>query len=401
MSNDTPTPPADEPKPGTLPAIRQALALFIDEEIDRTPTATCSELVAILQQIDGLIDGDADRELLPGETQSWVTCPICKESDMRCVREPHEGLPLIFCVNHACPSNVPSNNVPPPAHPLPEGFIDALAARLSHVSPDFIEQVKTMPRDELQRRVLIGCDYHGLFACCLDGIAEIGFIPGGGIDRCRDHKAIRTIVETLVKECPTAWDVSTAPRPKDMPIPAVNGFKIPDRLWLKFRADKTRGIDGIWEFEPYSGAAAKRDRIVEYARVTPDLSAPPEIRRRRFLEAFRTLCEAFDCCVVPTYQREPSAHDVMVVVPLDDGWRAFLEGVFLPTDAEVAGYYTTAKPDPSLKPSPLVSRDVTQAWIAAGPGAPRCTAQRAIPGKGLAMSRCMLPSGHVGEHHIE
>lgn len=34
----------------------------------------------------------------------WVRCPICSEPDMR--RETDaEGLSLIFCVNHSCPSN--------------------------------------------------------------------------------------------------------------------------------------------------------------------------------------------------------------------------------------------------------------------------------------------------------
>lgn len=40
---------------------------------------------------------------LRGGKVSWVTCPICREDDMRCVEE-DEGQ-LIQCVNLGCPSN--------------------------------------------------------------------------------------------------------------------------------------------------------------------------------------------------------------------------------------------------------------------------------------------------------
>lgn len=35
----------------------------------------------------------------------WVDCPICHEPDMRVEYEEHEDKPLIYCVNHCCPSN--------------------------------------------------------------------------------------------------------------------------------------------------------------------------------------------------------------------------------------------------------------------------------------------------------
>jgi hypothetical protein len=84
-------------------------------------------------------------------------------------------------------------------------WIDSLVTRLPHVRPSFVEDVKNMSREELQRRVLIGSDWQGAFACSLDGIPEISCMPGGGIDGCRTHKEVRAVVTQLIKECPKTW----------------------------------------------------------------------------------------------------------------------------------------------------------------------------------------------------
>lgn len=84
-------------------------------------------------------------------------------------------------------------------------WIDALAIRLPHIRPAFVAEVKAMSREELQRRVLIGADWLGLFSCSLDGIPEIFAIPGGGIDGCRGHKEVRAIVTELVEASPKTW----------------------------------------------------------------------------------------------------------------------------------------------------------------------------------------------------
>jgi len=84
-------------------------------------------------------------------------------------------------------------------------WIDALVTRLPHVRPRFVEEVKEMSREELQRRVLIGSDWQGAFACSLDGIPEISCMPGSGIDGCRTHKEVRAIVTQLVEQCPKTW----------------------------------------------------------------------------------------------------------------------------------------------------------------------------------------------------
>jgi hypothetical protein len=84
-------------------------------------------------------------------------------------------------------------------------WIDSLATNLPHVRPSFVEEVKTMSREELQRRVLIGADWQGTFACSLDGIPEISCMPGSGIDGCRTYREIRAIVTQLVDACPATW----------------------------------------------------------------------------------------------------------------------------------------------------------------------------------------------------
>lgn len=84
-------------------------------------------------------------------------------------------------------------------------WIDHLAKQLPHVRPEFVEEVKTMSREELQRRVLIGSDWQGAFMCSLDGIPEISCMPGGGIDGCRADKEVRAIVTQLVNSGSKTW----------------------------------------------------------------------------------------------------------------------------------------------------------------------------------------------------
>jgi hypothetical protein len=45
-------------------------------------------------------------EVKPLMKSSWVTCPICNESDMQCETD-DEGRSLIQCVNLGCASNIP------------------------------------------------------------------------------------------------------------------------------------------------------------------------------------------------------------------------------------------------------------------------------------------------------
>lgn len=78
-------------------------------------------------------------------------------------------------------------------------WIDKLVTKLPHVRPAFVEEVKVMSREELQRRALIGSDWQGAFACSLDGVSEISCMPGSGIDGCRGPKEVRAIVTQLVR----------------------------------------------------------------------------------------------------------------------------------------------------------------------------------------------------------
>jgi hypothetical protein len=74
----------------------------------------------------------------------------------------------------------------------PWGGVPPLS-RLPHVDQEFAEEVKTMPVAELRRRVLIGHDWIGHCAHCLDGLGL------EGVDGARLPRDIRRIVERLLK----------------------------------------------------------------------------------------------------------------------------------------------------------------------------------------------------------
>lgn len=93
-------------------------------------------------------------------------------------------------------------------------WLDSLCERLPHVRPDFIREVREMDHEELQRRMLIGSDWQGSFASCLNGIKEIAVLPGGGIDSCRMPDDIRRIVQALAQACPVTWQDDWRGRPK-------------------------------------------------------------------------------------------------------------------------------------------------------------------------------------------
>ena len=88
---------------------------------------------------------------------------------------------------------------------LPDPTLEPLRAEakrrvLTFVRDDFIKNVSEMPREELQRRILVQADWHGHYAACLDGIPEIQHIRGGGIDKCRQPDDIRRIVLNLLNK---------------------------------------------------------------------------------------------------------------------------------------------------------------------------------------------------------
>jgi hypothetical protein len=162
-------------------------------------------------------------------------------------------------------------NLPQPINGDPDAWIDMLVEKLGHVRPDFVADVKGMPRQELQRRCLIGSDWQGSFACCLDGIKEIAVMPGGCIDGCRQPGDVRRVVLTLVEHCPITWEDCAHGRVKGVPIGRVDGYQVPQRLWIKFRADKTRGIEALWEFEPWPKESnAIMGDVVQYALMSSD-----------------------------------------------------------------------------------------------------------------------------------
>ena len=76
--------------------------------------------------------------------------------------------------------------------------LQELARRAPHVTQDWILQVASMEPDDMRRRLICSNDWHGHFAHSLDGIPEIANMPGAGIDGCRSHKEVRSIVLGLL-----------------------------------------------------------------------------------------------------------------------------------------------------------------------------------------------------------
>lgn len=85
-----------------------------------------------------------------------------------------------------------------------------IAKGLPRVREEFLLDVASMSREELQKRVLIGCDWIGHFQSALDGIPEIRCIGGGGIDGCRDDRCVRAIVEKLVAVSGVSFEKSSS-----------------------------------------------------------------------------------------------------------------------------------------------------------------------------------------------
>lgn len=83
---------------------------------------------------------------------------------------------------------------------MPADWIDQLVTRLPNIRQGLAEEVRTMPVEELQRRVLVQADWIGGFSHCLDGIPSISLMPGAGVDGCRGPKDIRQIVLNLITE---------------------------------------------------------------------------------------------------------------------------------------------------------------------------------------------------------
>jgi hypothetical protein len=49
-----------------------------------------------------------------------------------------------------------------------------------------------------------------------------------------------------------------------------------------------------------------------------------EAKEQDFKRDFISLCKKHNCCPVPTYEGEPSAHDPMHIVELDEFWEKYL-----------------------------------------------------------------------------
>lgn len=77
------------------------------------------------------------------------------------------------------------------------------------VRHEFVVEVASMSRAELQRRVICGSDWISLFHQCLDGRPDLFAIPGSGIDGCRNPDNIQAIVDKLREHCPLTFAKSS------------------------------------------------------------------------------------------------------------------------------------------------------------------------------------------------
>jgi hypothetical protein len=94
--------------------------------------------------------------------------------------------------------------------------LQEICARLPNVEESFMLEVASMSREELQRRVLVQADWHGCYASCLDGLPIPPTIGGTGIDRYRDPRQIRRVVEYYIKLTapkPVPSGLAESPRP--------------------------------------------------------------------------------------------------------------------------------------------------------------------------------------------
>jgi hypothetical protein len=76
--------------------------------------------------------------------------------------------------------------------------LQELAKNAPYVTQEWILSVASMEPDEMRRRMIRSYDWSGHFHHSLDGIPEIQNMPGGGIDGCRSHVEVKSIVLGLL-----------------------------------------------------------------------------------------------------------------------------------------------------------------------------------------------------------
>ena len=77
--------------------------------------------------------------------------------------------------------------------------LQKVAVECPHVTQADVLDVASMEVGDLRRRALIGRDWHGHFAHCLDGLPELQRLSGTP-DGCWDHTHVRMVVEALLAE---------------------------------------------------------------------------------------------------------------------------------------------------------------------------------------------------------
>ena len=92
--------------------------------------------------------------------------------------------------------------------------LNTLAERSKHVTHEDVLRIASMSADELRRRAIVALDWHSCFSHCLDGMPELKAIPGGAPDGCWLPRAVRGVVEALLRRSDLTFEDTSHGRRK-------------------------------------------------------------------------------------------------------------------------------------------------------------------------------------------
>ena len=92
--------------------------------------------------------------------------------------------------------------------------LNTLAERAKYVTHEDVLRIASMSADELRRRAIVALDWHSCFSHCLDGMPELKAIPGGAPDGCWLPRAVRGVVEALLRRSDLTFEDTSHGRRK-------------------------------------------------------------------------------------------------------------------------------------------------------------------------------------------
>ena len=103
--------------------------------------------------------------------------------------------------------------------------LNTLAERSKHVTHVDVLRIASMSADELRRRAIVALDWHSCFSHCLDGMPELKAIPGGAPDGCWLPRAVRGVVEALLRRSDLTFEDTSHGRRKS-PSPEAQRIEV-------------------------------------------------------------------------------------------------------------------------------------------------------------------------------